>query len=153
MENFIEKNNLPDNYVMPSDVFVSRLDNKCAGMGVPHISLAWDNQNDLDLHVIDPNGEEIFYKHKKAKSGGMLDVDANARQPFTSQPIENIFWPVGVNAPRGLYKVYVKYYAKHSDFQSSKYKVSILTENNNRIEFSDKLDKTKVKKLVYEFEL
>ena len=80
-------------------------------------------------------------------------MDANAHKPFTRQPIENIFWPVGVKAPRGLYKVFVKYFANHSNLVSSKFKVSILTESNNRIEFSDEVKKAKVKKLIHEFEL
>ena len=45
--------------------------------GQLHFVLTWQQETDLDLHCIDPNGEEIYYGHKKAikGSGGELDVD------------------------------------------------------------------------------
>jgi hypothetical protein len=151
LEEFFIRNNLPDNYIMPSDVFIARLNNH--GMGIPHISLAWENENDLDLHVIDPNGEEIYYAHTKSQSGGLLDVDANAGEPFTKEPIENIFWSVDINAPKGIYKIYVNYFAKHCNSNVNKFKVSILTKFNKRIEFNQECNILKVPKLVYEFKL
>lgn len=38
--------------------------------------LTWDADNtDMDLHVIDPNGEEVFYSHPLSYQGGMLSRD------------------------------------------------------------------------------
>ncbi len=80
------------------------------GSGDVQITLVWDDTNDLDLHVTDPNGEEIFYNHTSSASGGRLDVDANAGcSGTTSSPRENIFWPTGL-APTGTYTVTVVYF-------------------------------------------
>lgn len=39
------------------------------------IILTWDTQTDLDLHVIDPNGEECYFMHMTTAIGGSLDID------------------------------------------------------------------------------
>ena len=41
------------------------------------VVLAWDADNtDVDLHVIDPNGEEVFYGHNLSYQGGTISHDA-----------------------------------------------------------------------------
>lgn len=70
------------------------------------VSLAWSNFDDLDLHVIEPNGNHIYYGNKS----GMLDVDMNAGVGRTRDPVENIRW---VRTPRdGKYRVFVHQFCK-----------------------------------------
>jgi len=78
---------------------------QCVVAGDVGVSLLWSDTNDLDLHVIDPSGEEITWFNRSSASGGMLDVDANPGcfTP-TTMPLENVFWPVG-GAPHGTYVV------------------------------------------------
>ena len=75
------------------------------GNGDIQITLTWDNVGDVDLHVIDPTGTEIYYANDHSPSGGTLDFDnTHGYGP------ENIFWPAGA-APAGTYRVFVVYYA------------------------------------------
>jgi uncharacterized protein YfaP (DUF2135 family) len=81
------------------------------GTGDIQVTLSWSNINDLDLWVIDPAAEKIYFEHPFSQSGGKLDVDANrgCQENMTSVPIENIFWPTN-GAPQGSYTIYVNYY-------------------------------------------
>jgi hypothetical protein len=91
-----------------------RLGEVSAKGGDIQISLSWQNFNDLDLHCIDPAKQEICFSNRRsASTGGELDIDQNAHQPFNTSPVENIYWPYG-GAPPGLYRVFVVYYAQHS---------------------------------------
>ena len=74
------------------------------GYGDVQATLIWDNNADLDLHVIDPSSEEIWWHNKYSYSGGILDVD-----DIDGYGPENIYWPKG-EAPNGNYGVYIHYY-------------------------------------------
>ena len=78
--------------------------------GDVQILLEWETRDDLDLHVVDPSGEEIYFDNKHSASGGELDIDANASPAnMMRHPKENVYWRHG-GAPAGQYKVYVKLY-------------------------------------------
>jgi len=79
------------------------------GTGDVQVTLRWEGDADLDLHVIDPNGEEISFVTTTSSSGGQLDVDCI---PGTScaadgPHVENVFWPTG-SAPSGNYSAFVR---------------------------------------------
>jgi hypothetical protein len=100
-----------------------RLGEVSAKGGDIQISLSWHNYNDLDLHCVDPAGEEIFFGHRLSlRTGGVLDVDQNAGPPYNMSPVENIYWPFG-SAPSGLYRIFVVYYAPHSGIDASSFMV------------------------------
>jgi hypothetical protein len=100
-----------------------RLGEVSARGGDIQISLSWHNYNDLDLHCIDPGGEEIFFGHRRsARTGGELDIDQNANLPYNMSPVENIYWPFG-GAPSGLYRIFVVYYAPHSGTDATAFMV------------------------------
>ena len=139
----------------PPPEFQQRLDKAGAKSGDVQVSLLWNNFNDLDLHCIDPRGEEIFFGHTRSASGGQLDVDANGGGPSTRTPVENIFWPAG-KAPKGKYKVYVVHFAAQGDPDPTKYKVNVLAEGK-RNEYSGQIsrgDRRQLSsKLICEFEI
>lgn len=78
------------------------------------VLLAWDSDNtDLDLHVITPKGEHLYYGNRVLESGGALDVDVTTGygpEIFSSPAPEP-----------GPYLVYVNY------FGSSDEEASIIT--------------------------
>jgi uncharacterized protein YfaP (DUF2135 family) len=133
-----------------SEESMARLKRENAKFGTVQISLFWDNENDLDLHVVDPNNEEINYNHKKSRSGGELDVDMNAGSRVSRSPVENVVWTG--QAPQGRYKVYVNYYSKKCNEDLTKFTVSVFA-NGTRKEFRNEMKKGDAKKLIHEFDL
>lgn len=79
------------------------------------ISLLWNTRDDLDLHVLTPSGEEIWYNNKASRCGGVLDVDRNVRGE-TLKPVENVRWAKG-RAHKGTYSVMVQTYRFHEKAQ------------------------------------
>lgn len=80
------------------------------GNGDIQVSIAWSGATDIDLHVIDPSGEEIFFGNKTAASFGTLDLDSNPACSIDGKNNENVVWPAGRGAT-GTYSVGVVYYA------------------------------------------
>jgi len=96
-------------------------------------SLIWNNRNDLDLHVIPPSGEEVFYAHKQSACGGWLDVDMNVSGQ-TDKPVENVRWSKGT-APAGRYRVFVQNYNFHDPQHATPFRVEL--EVNGEIKHVD----------------
>jgi hypothetical protein len=85
-------------------------------VGDPQFTLIWDKDGvDLDLHVIEPGGKEIYWEDPKGAKGGELDVDNT--KGFGP---ENIYWLVESQGPgsekvkgpgpAGTYKWWVVYW-------------------------------------------
>ncbi len=85
-------------------------------VGDPQFTLLWNTDNvDLDLHVIEPGGKEIYWEDPQGNKGGELDV--NNTKGFGP---ENIYWLVESDGPGsekikgpgppGVYKWYVVYW-------------------------------------------
>lgn len=71
------------------------------------VTLRWSTRDDLDLVVIDPDGDAVTFFNPRTVSGGRLGADANAFcESASSSPLENIFWRSG-DAPPGQYKAVV----------------------------------------------
>ena len=107
-----------------------RVEREGGDSGVVQISLAWDDYNDLDLHVFCPSGERIYFNNRKSECGGELDVDMNVR-PVSAQPVENVVWRS--NAPLGSYKVGVHFYKHHRKKRSKRTtKYTLLVSTHGR---------------------
>ena len=96
---------------------MERLAREGGKSGVVQISLAWDDYNDLDMHVFCPSGERIYFNNRKSECGGELDVDMNVR-PKSKTPIENVVWTE--QAPDGEYKIGVHFYRHHRKRRTKK---------------------------------
>jgi len=94
------------------------------------VSLLWNTRDDLDLHLIAPSGERIWYGNKASRCGGALDVDRNVRGE-TPKPVENVRWSKG-RAPAGQYRVLVQNYAYHEKHRAPvPFKIEV--EGNGRV--------------------
>ncbi len=80
------------------------------GTGDVQVSVAWSGASDVDLHVVDPSGERVYFGNDIAASGGRLDLDSNAACSIDNTNNENIVWPVN-GAPSGTYQVFVDYFS------------------------------------------
>lgn len=81
--------------------------------GELRISLSWFNYDDLDLHVVEPGGNTIYFRNKlSALTGGNLDVDMNAGSGSTRKAVENVIFPNKNRILEGTYKIRVNNYAK-----------------------------------------
>ena len=67
------------------------------------IALAWDTDNtDVDLHVLEPDGEEAFYQHQRTSTGGLVSHDVTTGYG----PEEYL----KKDAAKGAYKVLANYF-------------------------------------------
>jgi hypothetical protein len=83
--------------------------------GVLRFSIQWnedgDNQNDLDAHCLEPNGNYIYFPKKRVvqKSSGVLDVDII--HPKNEVAVENITYSDLSRMPEGVYQMMVHTYS------------------------------------------
>ncbi len=73
---------------------------------------------DVDLHVIEPSGEECFYQHTQTASGGHISRDVT-----TGYGPELYLLP---SAPAGIYRVSAHYFAADANRASTRTKVFAL---------------------------
>jgi hypothetical protein len=78
------------------------------GTGDVQVTLTWEGTADLDLHIIDPAGEDICWWNSSPASGGEQDWD-DWCNPVSHGGPENIYWPYK-EAPSGEYIVFIDYY-------------------------------------------
>ncbi|MEQ1439222.1 hypothetical protein AAG565_07650 [Fontimonas sp. SYSU GA230001] len=86
------------------------------GTGKLQFSLSWDAEVDLDLHVFEPDGNEIYYGNPgPSASGGELDIDdlngpaSSGRPAGEPEGVENVFYDSA--APTGIYTVRINYFS------------------------------------------
>lgn len=125
------------------------------GRGSLKVNLKWNTYDDLDLHVIDPDGVEIYYgsrEHRCQDVLGKLDIDANAGSSHTRTPQENIFWEDGKNAPLGRYKVFVVYFAKKDSFTEVPFTVTVYPDKGQSKVFTGIMYNANDRKNIVDFD-
>lgn len=116
---------LPDWFPRQAAAATTTINGVEVGTGDVRVTLTWDNAADIDLHVTDPRGEEIYFFNPQSASGGRLDVDANGL--CTGDPaVENVFWPTG-QAPVGTYDISVIRY-QSCGAGSTRYEVAVYVD-------------------------
>lgn len=77
------------------------------GTGTLQVSLSFDNNKDVDLHLIEPNGYHIYYNQRESENGGVLDLDSNPSCSIDGINNENITYGEDAYVEPGEYTVYV----------------------------------------------
>ena len=92
------------------------------------VMLTWHNYDDLDLHVKEPNGFEIYHRKKTdAETLGHLNFDRNV-SVITDHPKEHISWPKTDKMLPGEYFVFVRNYKERSD-SINDYQVDVIYDD------------------------
>jgi uncharacterized protein YfaP (DUF2135 family) len=88
------------------------------------VVLSWDSDGtDLDLHVVAPDGQHVFYGNRVADNGGALDVDVT-----TGYGPEIYANPA---PPLGVYHVFVNYYGSAAGERSvTTARVTVVSQEN-----------------------
>ncbi|MDE0449630.1 MAG: putative Ig domain-containing protein [Spirochaetaceae bacterium] len=72
------------------------------------VTVSWDTDADLDLHVADPTGHEVYSASRTVESGGVLFPRSDECQPHNIRN-ERIAWTEGTPPP-GRYEVRLSHY-------------------------------------------
>lgn len=94
-----------------ADSTIVRRAREVGGEGSLKITLLWDWYADVDLHVVEPNGTELYFRNTQdTATGGSLDHDDIEGGPDSA---ENICWEA---PPSGDYEVSLVLYRAKGDF-------------------------------------
>jgi hypothetical protein len=116
------------------------------------IVMSWDvDQTDIDIHVLEPNGEEAFYSNRRTAEGGFVSEDVTTGygpEEYLKKDLE-----------RGVYKICSNYFASHqtSLTGAATITVCVYTDWGTKDEkfelITFRLDKPKEKLLIGEVKL
>lgn len=117
--------------------------------GKLRVSLEWFNTDDLDLHVFEPNSNEIYFANKRScYSDGLLDVDMNVCDPVTN-PVENVIF---ADRPKtGKYKVVIENYRRRM-YDNVGFNLQIATPNQEFTFSYEKAVMAKVSAVTFEYD-
>ena len=91
--------------------------------GTFHVRLTWNEEADLDLHVVDPHDDEIYYGQRAStEQVGFLDLDSNGNCTIDHRKMENIYFDL---ADSGVYIIKVDLYSSCSVRTSITYEVLV----------------------------
>lgn len=90
-----------------SEYWTTEMTIHVVGTGTLQVSLSFDNNKDVDLHLFEPNGYHIYYGDRVSENGGVLDLDSNPSCSIDGINNENITYGEDAYVEPGEYTVYV----------------------------------------------
>lgn len=116
------------------------------------IVMSWDaDETDIDLHVLEPNGEEAYYGHRRTSEGGFVSEDVTTGygpEEYLKKDLE-----------AGTYKILTNYFASHQTSLTGATTITATvytdwaTANEKQQILTLRLDKPKEKMLIGEVTL
>lgn len=96
------------------------------GTGALQVSLSFNNNTDVDLYVVRPNGEVIYYGHRggydeETESEWGLDLDSNPACSIDGINQENVYFPTA-EMLSGKYEVWVNLY-ENCNYQETRWDI------------------------------
>ena len=104
------------------------------GTGDVQVNVTWDTPTDVDLHVIEPNGEETYYGDEVSTTGGELDLDSNPSCIMDHKNTENITW--NSTPPTGIYTVRVDFFDSCDVTAETHYTVTVRRKGRPTLTYS-----------------
>lgn len=101
-----------------------------AGTGKLQVSLSWEKAQDVDLYLVEPGGEVIYYGNSYSENGGELDVDSNAGCSIDNINNENITYGDTAVVAAGQYIVRVNLWSECNVTAKNNYVVSARVNGN-----------------------
>jgi hypothetical protein len=118
-------------------VYTTQIALIAAGTGGLQVSLSFDNEKDVDLYVVEPNGNVVYYgdrgESRYDEATGQvvvawgLDVDSNASCYIDGINNENVFYPREY-IQSGTYQVWVNMYANCDNTIATNWVVTAVKE-------------------------
>jgi len=99
-----------------------------AGTGRLQINCSWDQINDVDLHLQEPNGEDIYYANRTSDNAGELDLDSNAGCSLDYVNNENITYSDTAIIEDGEYIVRIDFWSNCNATENTNYNVKAYFE-------------------------
>ncbi|MDQ7916311.1 hypothetical protein RBU60_01890 [Mesonia sp. MT50] len=124
-ENFSVRLAYLDQNNQVSQAVIANLMVTSVGTGTLQVSLSFDNDKDVDLHLIEPDGEHIYYGSMNSSNGGELDLDSNPACSIDGINNENITYPEEAQLDAGTYYVYVDMYSNCDPSIATNYVASV----------------------------
>lgn len=100
------------------------------GTGRLQVSLTFDQTTDLDLYLVEPDGETIYYGNSTSSNGGILDLDSNPACWSDGVNNENITYDDQAEIEAGTYTVRVNNY---EDCVGEQVNFSVVARYNGQI--------------------
>jgi hypothetical protein len=124
---FLRGLNAPQTSPVIRDYAATRLQTLARGMNISRadvvVTITWNTDNtDVDLHVVEPSGEECYYGHRNTRSGGMLTQDVT--QGYGPEMY------VMPKAAKGNFNVFAHYFAQDRNRTSARTKVYVTMFEN-----------------------
>jgi len=95
----------------PVQAVTKRVQEAGGQRGDVELTLTWDTEDDLDFHLLTPEGKHLSYSNKGSATGIHLDVDViNDRK----RAVEHFVVPQRSQLKPGIYQLSVKHYAAHA---------------------------------------